>query len=98
MRAKTGDGPDVLFRIAEDPDRPHLIAMINAAFSIETFLDYERTNVARLAAMMQKGTICWRKMHRVRCWGRSWKSVACAAIWVCWRWIRRTSNLDWAGG
>lgn len=57
MRAKTGDGPDVLFRIAEDSDLPHLIAVINAAFSIETFLDYERTDVARLAAMMQKGTI-----------------------------------------
>jgi len=31
--------------------------MINAAFAVETFFDGTRTDEARLAAMMQKGTI-----------------------------------------
>jgi predicted N-acetyltransferase YhbS len=44
-------------RLATDADRPHLILLINAAFSIETFLEGTRTDEERLAAMMQKGAI-----------------------------------------
>jgi ribosomal protein S18 acetylase RimI-like enzyme len=45
------------FRVATPEDRPRLIAMINAAFAIETFLEGTRTDEARLASMMQKGEI-----------------------------------------
>ena len=45
------------FRTATPEDRPRLIAMINAAFAIETFLEGTRTDEERLAAMMQKGEI-----------------------------------------
>lgn len=45
------------FREAVAADRPHLIPVINAAFAIETFLEGTRTDDARLAAMMQKGTL-----------------------------------------
>jgi predicted N-acetyltransferase YhbS len=44
-------------RLATDADRPHLILLINAAFSIETFFEGTRTDEERLAAMMQKGAI-----------------------------------------
>lgn len=57
MGTTSGEAGDLWFRIAEESDRPRLIAMINAAFAIETFLEYERTDDARLAAMMQKGAI-----------------------------------------
>ncbi len=45
------------FRVASADDRPRLIAIINAAFAIETFLEGTRTDEERLAAMMQKGEI-----------------------------------------
>jgi ribosomal protein S18 acetylase RimI-like enzyme len=45
------------FRAATAADRTQLIALVNAAFSIETFLDGTRTDDVRLAAMMEKGTI-----------------------------------------
>jgi hypothetical protein len=38
-------------------DRPRLIAMINAAFAIETFLEGARTDKQRFTAMMRKGEI-----------------------------------------
>ncbi len=44
-------------RLATAADRPALIPLINSAFSIEAFLEGTRTDEARLAAMMQKGTI-----------------------------------------
>ena len=44
-------------RLATDADRPHLILLINAAFSIETFFEGTRTDEERLAAMMSKGAI-----------------------------------------
>ncbi len=44
-------------RIAGPEDRPRLMAMINAAFSVETFLQGPRTDPERLAAAMEKGTI-----------------------------------------
>jgi len=49
--------PVLHFRIATLADSPRLIAMINAAFAIETFLEGTRTDETRLAAMMQKGEI-----------------------------------------
>lgn len=45
------------FRQATAEDRPRLIALINAAFAIETFLEGTRTDEARLTAMMAKGSI-----------------------------------------
>jgi ribosomal protein S18 acetylase RimI-like enzyme len=49
--------PALNIRIAIDDDRPGLIAMINAAFAIETFLEGTRTDEERLSSMMQKGEI-----------------------------------------
>ena len=49
--------PAVHFRTATTADRPRLIAMINAAFAVETFLEGARTDEERLAAMMHKGEI-----------------------------------------
>jgi len=45
------------FRHATAADRPRLIALINSAFSIETFLEGNRTDEQRLADTMQKGPI-----------------------------------------
>jgi len=44
-------------RLATATDRPRLIIIINAAFSIETFLEGTRTDDERLAAMMEKGDV-----------------------------------------
>ncbi len=44
-------------REAKAADRPRLIPLINSAFAVETFFDGTRTDDARLAAMMNKGTI-----------------------------------------
>jgi ribosomal protein S18 acetylase RimI-like enzyme len=44
-------------RPATDVDRPHLILLINAAYSIETFFAGTRTDEDRLAAMMRKGVV-----------------------------------------
>jgi ribosomal protein S18 acetylase RimI-like enzyme len=44
-------------RTASAADCPSLIPLINAAFSIETFLEGTRTDESRLTAMMEKGTI-----------------------------------------
>jgi predicted N-acetyltransferase YhbS len=52
-----GAGPQVNYRLAAVEDAPRLIAMINAAFSIEEFLEGTRTDEARLAATMEKGSI-----------------------------------------
>jgi GNAT superfamily N-acetyltransferase len=55
MMAEAGNTPSLYFRRATDTDRPRLVSMVNAAFSIETFLDGTRTDDERLAAMMEKG-------------------------------------------
>lgn len=44
-------------RTAEPSDIPMLVPMINAAFAVVTFLEGTRTDEARLAALMAKGTI-----------------------------------------
>jgi ribosomal protein S18 acetylase RimI-like enzyme len=48
---------EIRFRTATAADREQLIALVNAAFAIETFLEGTRTDQTRLAAMMEKGTI-----------------------------------------
>ncbi|MGA2886920.1 MAG: GNAT family N-acetyltransferase [Terracidiphilus sp.] len=45
------------FHLATDAERPRLISLINAAFSVESFFDGTRTDEERLAAMMRKGDI-----------------------------------------
>ena len=45
------------FRVATDADRPRIIALVNSAYSIETFLEGTRTDDERLSAMMKKGVI-----------------------------------------
>ncbi|MGP8176019.1 MAG: GNAT family N-acetyltransferase [Terracidiphilus sp.] len=57
MNQKADSGSPILFRLATPADRPHLIPLINSAFSIETFLEGTRTDDERLAAMMEKGSI-----------------------------------------
>ena len=44
-------------REATPADRPNLVEMINAAYSIEDFLEGTRTDEPRLAAVMVKGTM-----------------------------------------
>ena len=47
----------LLIRPAIAADRSRLIPLINAAFSVETFLHGPRTDEERLTAAMEKGTI-----------------------------------------
>jgi ribosomal protein S18 acetylase RimI-like enzyme len=47
----------IRYREAVAGDRPRLIPLINAAFSVERFLEGTRTDEERLAAMMAKGSI-----------------------------------------
>ena len=47
----------LLVRLATDADRSRLIPLINSAFSIETFLEGNRTDDEDLAAMMRKGEL-----------------------------------------
>jgi ribosomal protein S18 acetylase RimI-like enzyme len=47
----------IAFRIASQEDAPRLIALINAAFSIEQFIEGTRTDLERLANLMAKGSI-----------------------------------------
>ena len=49
--------PVVRIREATDADGPRLIALINTAFSVETFLEGTRTDEERLNATMRNGTI-----------------------------------------
>ena len=51
------DRPALQFRIAGQEAAARLIAMINAAFSVEEFLGGTRTDAERLASMMAKGAI-----------------------------------------
>jgi ribosomal protein S18 acetylase RimI-like enzyme len=53
----TDFGLNLRIRPATEADRARLIPVINSAFAIETFLEGTRTDDARLAAMMQTGTI-----------------------------------------
>jgi predicted N-acetyltransferase YhbS len=57
MNIETKPSLSVSFRLATDADRARLIPLINSAFSIETFLEGDRTDEESLAAMMRKGAI-----------------------------------------
>jgi ribosomal protein S18 acetylase RimI-like enzyme len=57
MCPESTSGPPIRTRIASTSDIPRLIPLINAAFSIETFLDGTRTDETRLANMMRKGVV-----------------------------------------
>jgi predicted N-acetyltransferase YhbS len=45
------------YRLATAENAPSIIAMVNAAYSIEEFLEGTRIDELRLAAMMEKGSI-----------------------------------------
>lgn len=49
------DGFPVRYRLATAADAARIIDVVNAAFSIEDFLEGTRTDEARLTAMMEKG-------------------------------------------
>jgi ribosomal protein S18 acetylase RimI-like enzyme len=49
--------PFLRIRPAVAEDRPRLIPLINAAFSVETFLQGPRTDERRLTESMEKGTL-----------------------------------------
>jgi ribosomal protein S18 acetylase RimI-like enzyme len=61
MTKKVSSAPELVstlvIRPATDADRPRLIPLINSAFSIETFLEGDRTNEESLRAMMRKGDL-----------------------------------------
>jgi len=52
-----GSGLSLHIRPATPADRPRLIPIVNAAYSVEKFLGGTRTDETRLAAMMEKGSI-----------------------------------------
>jgi ribosomal protein S18 acetylase RimI-like enzyme len=54
---RTGTPASIRFREAVAADGERLIALVNSAFSIETFFDGTRTDEVRLTAMMAKGAI-----------------------------------------
>jgi ribosomal protein S18 acetylase RimI-like enzyme len=56
-RNTAGSTASLRIRLAIADDRPRLIPMVNAAYSIEKFLGGTRTDETRLAAMMEKGSI-----------------------------------------
>jgi ribosomal protein S18 acetylase RimI-like enzyme len=56
-RPDPGNESPLQFRVATDADRPRIISLVNAAYSIETFLQGTRTDEERLIEMMQKGVI-----------------------------------------
>jgi ribosomal protein S18 acetylase RimI-like enzyme len=62
---KDGQAPFTV-REAVAADCPRLIALINSAFSVETFLEGARTDEERLTAMMAKGAILLAEDHRSR--------------------------------
>jgi len=47
--------PTVSVRIASTTDIPAIVAVVNAAFAVETFLQGTRTDAEGVAEMMQKG-------------------------------------------
>ena len=47
--------PPLRIRLATEADIPRLVPMINAAFTVETFLEGTRTDIDRLSAYFRKG-------------------------------------------
>ena len=52
-----GNDSPLQFRVATGADYPRIIALVNSAYSIETFLQGTRTDDERLTEMLQKGVI-----------------------------------------
>jgi predicted N-acetyltransferase YhbS len=50
-------GPQLQIRVAGEAEITRLVEMINAAFVVESFIEGTRTDAARLAEQMKKGTI-----------------------------------------
>jgi ribosomal protein S18 acetylase RimI-like enzyme len=57
MTQKTADNAPIHFRLAAEADQARLVALVNSAFSIETFMEGTRTDDKRLAEEMSKGSI-----------------------------------------
>jgi ribosomal protein S18 acetylase RimI-like enzyme len=55
--AKSSSRLTAQIRLATATDAQRMIPLINAAYSVETFIDGTRTDEDRLAAMMEKGVI-----------------------------------------
>lgn len=55
MCADLGSPSEARIRLATAADVPAIIVVVNAAFSIETFLEGTRTDEKRMAEMMAKG-------------------------------------------
>ena len=53
---RDGSQRTLQIRIATRADMPAMIAIVNAAFSIENFIDGPRTDEARMSGLMEKGT------------------------------------------
>ena len=49
--------PPLRIRLATEADIPRLVPMINAAFTVETFLEGARTDLERLSAYFLKGEL-----------------------------------------
>jgi ribosomal protein S18 acetylase RimI-like enzyme len=54
---KSQSAPSLRIRLATEADIPHLVPMINAAFTVETFLEGTRTDHQRFSALMLKGEV-----------------------------------------
>jgi hypothetical protein len=48
---KSQSAPSLRIRLATEADIPHLVPMINAAFTVETFLEGTRTDHQRFSAL-----------------------------------------------
>jgi len=57
LRAEIAAGGGVRMREATAEDGPRVIALVNAAYAVEDFLEGTRTDPERLAATMAKGTV-----------------------------------------
>jgi len=57
MPTKPKSAPPLRIRLATVEDIPRLIPMINAAFTVETFLEGTRTDFERLSAYFLKGEV-----------------------------------------
>lgn len=55
LAAHSAPLPELRYRIATAADRAPLVELVNAAFSVEEFLEGTRTDPERLAHMMTKG-------------------------------------------
>jgi len=55
--ASSHTASNLRYRLAVAAETVRLIPLINSAFSVETFFDGTRTDAARLAATMRKGSI-----------------------------------------